>query len=89
MSEKRMYTKKLGNRVALAARPLKSRKFHVIVGLGHKWTVVADGNIKATKVFNSRLSAIRFAKEIAHKVEGEVVIHNTNGQIDKRVSLVK
>lgn len=89
MPKKRIYTKKLGTRVAVSARPQKSSKYHVIIGEGQKWNVVADGNVRATKVFPTRLSAIQFAKATANKIEGEVIIHKKSGEIERRVSLAK
>lgn len=89
MSEKRIYTKKLGTRVAVSARPANSRKYHVITGDDHKWTVVADGNTRATRVFNTKLSAIEFARESANKIKGEVIIHKNTGEIEERVYLAK
>lgn len=89
MSKKRIYTKKLGTRVAVSARPVNSRKYHVITGDGQKWTVVADGNTKATRVFTTKIRAIEFARETADKIEGEVIIHKKTGEIEKRVSLAK
>jgi len=89
MSKKRIYTKKLGSRVAVAARPINSRKYHVIIGEDQKWNVVADGNTRATKVFPTRLGAIEFAKKTADRIEGEVIIHKKTGEIEERVSLAK
>lgn len=89
MSKKRIYTKKLGTRVAVSARPVNSRKYHVITGDGQKWTVVADGNTKATRVFTTKIRAIEFARETANKIEGEVIIHKKTGEIEERVSLAK
>jgi molybdenum cofactor biosynthesis enzyme MoaA len=89
MSQKRIYTKKLGTRVAVSARPVNSRKYHVITGDGQKWTVVADGNTKATRVFTTKIRAIEFARETADKIEGEVIIHKKTGEIEERVSLAK
>lgn len=89
MSKKRIYTKKLGTRVAVSARPVNSRKYHVITGDGQKWTVVADGNTKATRVFTTKIRAIEFARETADKIEGEVIIHKKTGEIEERVSLAK
>lgn len=89
MSKKKIYTKKLGSRVAVSARPIKAHKFHVIIGEGQKWNVVADGNVRATKVFPTKLGAIEFAKETADKIEGEVIIHKKTGEIEERLSLAK
>lgn len=89
MSKRRMYSKRLGSSVAESARPVKSRKFHVVTGEGEKWSVVADGNSRATKVFSTKGGAIRFAKEIAVKISGEVIIHKYSGEVEERVSLAK
>ena len=75
--------------MAISAKPNNSRKYHVITGDGHKWTVVADGNVRATKVFTTKLRAVEFAKETADKIEGEVIIHKKSGEIEERVSLAK
>lgn len=89
MSKKRMYTKKLGTRVAVSARPVNSRKYHVITGDGQKWNVVADGSTRATRAFTTKLSAIEFARETANKIQGEVIIHKKTGEIEERVSLAR
>lgn len=89
MSKRRIYSKRLGTSVAESARPVNSRKFHVVTGEGEKWSVVADGNIRATKVFKTKLGAIRFAKETAVKIDGEVIIHKVSGEVEERVSLAK
>jgi hypothetical protein len=89
MSKRRIYSKRLGTSVAESARPVNSRKFHVVTGEGEKWSVVADGNTRATKVFNTKGGAIRFAKETAVKISGEVIIHKDSGEVEERVSLAK
>jgi RNase P/RNase MRP subunit p29 len=89
MLKKGIYTKKLGTRVAVSARPVNSRKYHVITGDSQKWTVVADGNTRATRVFTTKLRAIEFARETAVKIDGEVIIHRKTGEIEERLSLAK
>ena len=89
MFVKKIYTKELGASVGLAAKTNNPRKYHVILGEGKNWAVVADGKIRAIKVFSSRLGAINFAKETASKIKGEVVIHKETGEIEDRVSLHK
>ncbi len=89
MGVKRIYTKKLGTQVAISARPRKTNKYHVILGDGQTWTVVADGNVRATRVFDSRLDAIEFAKKSADKIAGEVIVHKETGEIENRLSLAK
>jgi hypothetical protein len=85
----RIYTRKLGSRVAVFAKPVNTGKFHIIMGTAERWAVVADGKTKATKVFETKLGAIEFATEIATEIEGEVIIHKESGQIENRVSLAK
>ncbi len=89
MSKRRIYSKRLGTSVAQSARPVNSRKFHVITGDGEKWRVVADGNTRATKVFSTKGGAVRFAKETAVKISGEVIVHKDSGEVEERVSLAK
>jgi len=84
-----IYTKKLGAKLAFSAKPMNTRKYHVILGNGEKWTVVADGNTRATRIFETKLSAIEFARTIADKIDGEVIIHKETGEIEDRVSLAK
>lgn len=88
-SSKRIYTKKLGAKIAVSARPANVRKYHVIIGDEEKWTVVADGNVRATKVFDSKNRAIDFARLNADKIKGEVVIHKRTGEIEERFSLAE
>lgn len=87
MSKKKFYTKTLGNKVAVSAKPMKSGKYHVIIGNRSTWNVVADGNTKATKAFPTRVGAIAFAKETAIRNEGQVIIHKETGEIEERLSL--
>lgn len=82
-----IYTKKLGTKIADSARPVSARKYHVILGNGERWTVVADGNIRATRVFETKIRAIEFAKITADKIKGEIIIHKETGEIEDRVSL--
>ncbi|WP_158975477.1 DUF2188 domain-containing protein [Cellulophaga sp. L1A9] len=89
MSKKIIYTKKLGNKVAVSAKPDVLRKFHVINSVGRKWAVVADGSTLPTKVFTTKFKAIEFATKTACKIEGEVVIHKNTGEIEKRFSVAK
>jgi len=85
----RIYTKKLGAKIAVSARPISARKYHVIIGDGEKWTVVADGNVRATRVFDSKNGAVEFARVTADKIKGEVIIHKKTGEIEDRVSLAE
>lgn len=87
MLKKRIYTKKLGSEVAVLAKPINSKKYHVIIGDREKWHVVADGFTRATRVFATKSGAVEFARETALKINGEVIIHKKTGEIEERVSL--
>ena len=89
MANKKFYTKKLGRRVATNARRIDSNRYHVILSDGQKWAVVADGNVKASRVFPDQLKAINFAREAATKLNGEVVVHKRTGEIEDLVSFAK
>jgi len=85
MSRKVIYTKSRGETVASLARPVNIAKLHVILGES-KWSVVIEGNTKALRTFLTVDQAINFAKDIAAKKTGEVVIHEENGLIKDRIS---
>ena len=82
-----IYNKKLGTKIANSARPKKPGKYHIIVASNGRWMVVADGNVKATKVFNTKKMALEFAKTVTYKMKGEIIIHDKTGEIEERVSL--
>lgn len=86
MLSKKMYTKKLGSEVAALAKVSVAGKYHVILGDNNTWMVVANGNLRATRVFSSRTEAIEFAKKSASKKSGEVVIHKRSGDVEDRIS---
>lgn len=87
MPIKSLYTKELGALVAASAKPAHPSRYHVMLGIGRKWSVVLQGNIRATRVFNTKPEAVEFAKECAKKIEGEVVVHKTTGDVDEWLSL--
>jgi len=84
-----LYTKELSTRIALSAKPEGVKKYHVILGNRDQWTVVADGNIRATRVFTSKDRAIEFARVSADRNKGIVIIHKENGEVEKRVSVTQ
>ena len=51
-----------------------------------KWAVRGAGNGKVTKEFNTQREAIEHARGIAINQQGEVLIHNQQGQIRERNS---
>lgn len=53
---------------------------HVLPNNGY-WQVKRQGSDKATKNFDTQKQAIDFARNIAIKQQGEVVIHGRDGRI--------
>ncbi len=82
---KNIYTKKLGARVASSARLDTTKKYHVVSGPDQKWTVVADGKVRATRVFDTKSEAVEYAVKLADKVNGGVVIHSDMGEVEERI----
>lgn len=86
MAKKSLYTKKLGDIVARHAQPSSIGRYHVISGEAQKWTVVSEGSIRPVKVFATQREAVKFAKDTASKITGEVIIHERTGQIKNKIS---
>jgi hypothetical protein len=85
MKKKLTYTKRLGNSVARRALSSNLMKYHVISG-DSSWRVVSDGRMKALRAFSTEEQAVDYAKDMAFKKTGEVVIHDGKGQIKNRIS---
>ncbi|WP_427872342.1 DUF2188 domain-containing protein [Flavobacterium sp. MMS24-S5] len=85
MKRKSIYTKKLGQSVASKAHSLGIAKYHVI-SIDSNWSVVSEGNVRATRSFRTVEQAVDFAKEKASEKTGEVVVHANTGQIKDRIS---
>ncbi|HCP92701.1 MAG TPA: hypothetical protein DIU05_01525 [Bacteroidetes bacterium] len=85
MSMRKFYTKKRGKSLASLAQQVEVAKFHVISG-DSNWRVVSEGNVKAIKAFSTMEQAVTFAKVIAEKRTGEVVVHEDSGQIKDRIT---
>ena len=52
-----------------------------VVPNGGIWQVKPEKATKATKNFKTQKDAIAFAREVAIKQQGELVIHGRNGKI--------
>ena len=89
MERKRMYTKKLGAKVAKSAQPQIAIRYHVISAESSKWAVVSEGSTRAMKAFITKDQAVNFAKDTASKKTGEVIIHAVSGQIADTISFSK
>ena len=91
MATKSLYTKRLGRIVANRARPLGSKRYHLISAVteGDKWALVADGNKTATRVFTSQKEAISYARQVGSRRILEVVVHEKTGQARNIISFAK
>lgn len=61
---------------------------HVILE-DEEWQVKGDGNIQATKGFNTQEEAVSYAKEITTYEKSELIIHDENGEICKKFNCKK
>ena len=86
---KRYYTKELGETVASGALRINSGRYHVISGEAQRWTVVSEGRIRPLKVFSTQRQAVKYAKQTASRITGEVFIHGRTGQISQTISFAK
>lgn len=89
MANKKIYSKRLGKRVATNAKPIDSHRLHVVLSDGQRWAVVADGNTRASRVFPDQIRAVQFAKDAATRLNGEVVVHKKTGEIEDLVSFAE
>jgi Uncharacterized protein conserved in bacteria (DUF2188) len=84
MSQKSLYTKKLGRVVARDAASNKGR-LHIISG-GNNWKVVGEGKVRPSRIFASRREAIRYASDVARKQSGMIIVHSETGEIKEELS---
>ncbi|MEX2513644.1 MAG: DUF2188 domain-containing protein [Cyclobacteriaceae bacterium] len=89
MERKKFYIKALGKKAAANAKHADSKRYHVISSDSEKWAVVADGSTRASKIFTTKLGAIKFAEENATKQNGDVAVHSKTGGIDRLFSYAK
>ncbi len=87
MSRKLIYTKRLGKVVAEGAKG-NAQNYHILTAASGKWAVVSDGAIRSFKAFSKKEDAVDFAHEYAiSKGARELIIHEKDGSISKRISL--
>lgn len=89
MQRKKIYTKRLGQKVAAGASFADPHRYHIIRSDGQRWAVVANGHKRALRIFSNQEQAKCFAKETAIKSNGKVVVHKTTGEIEEVVSFDK
>ena len=54
---------------------------HVVPSKNNGWDVKGEGNTKATKHFDTKQSAMDYARKISQNQGSELIIHNKNGKI--------
>ncbi len=81
MSKTIEYTPLLSEEISNLATIKEENKFHIISTYGGNWSVLKDGNVKATKVFSNESEAIEFAKQEIELNNGEIIIHSDLGEI--------
>lgn len=82
MARGSIYTKRLGRAVAKKAKETDG-KYHVIPFQVHCWGVVAEGNLRPVRTFNTKAAAVAFAKKHARS---EVIVHGADGSTIGRIS---
>ncbi|MEO6133160.1 MAG: DUF2188 domain-containing protein [Saprospiraceae bacterium] len=86
--QKAYYTKALGRKVALGARPNEVSKIHVISGPSNTWSVVAEGSVVSERSSLNKRSALSYARKSAtRKAAKFIVIHDKNGDVAKRIKV--
>ena len=61
---------------------------HVILE-DEEWQVKGDGNMQATKVFDSQEEAVSYAKEISTYEKSKLIKNNEDGEICKKYNYKK
>jgi len=62
---------------------MAENKVIVQLGLTNKWEVRRSGNQKASKTFETKKEAEKYAYDLAKNHDAELVIKNINGKIGK------
>lgn len=61
-------------------------RFHVISSRGG-WLVIRDKSQRARKTFTSKGEAIAYARDLAGRLQGELVVHTRDGGLETWESL--
>ncbi len=54
---------------------------HVLPGLNGGWVVRKRGSKRAARLFNTRVEAVDYGREISMKQKSELVIHQRDGTV--------
>lgn len=55
-----------------------------VVSRHDRWAVVSAGASRASRVFDEKKEAVKFAREFAKKESGELYVHRKDGTIETR-----
>lgn len=59
---------------------------HVVPRQRGGWAVKTAGNTRAGKVFENKAEAVKYARDAAKKLNGELYVHGKDGTIKERRS---
>lgn len=83
---KSLYTRRLGKIVADSALREGEGNYHVISGVYSKWAVLREGRMRSLRNFSNRREAVGFAKQMASKRSGLVIVHEQTGLVKEKIS---
>ncbi|WP_081477250.1 DUF2188 domain-containing protein [Thermus sp. CCB_US3_UF1] len=63
-----------------------NRKYLHVVRRGEGWAVEREGAKRASKIFRTQEEAKAYAREVAEREKGEVIVHDQKGRIRERDS---
>jgi hypothetical protein len=64
---------------------MASRAYHVIARIGGGWSVRKYGALRASRSFEVKKDAVDHARNVAKKAGTELVIHERDGTVNRRV----
>jgi hypothetical protein len=88
MPARSIYSKRLGKMVADYASRNTPARYHVIRTPDAKWSVVQGGRTRSMRTFYTKRQAMAFARKYLKSRPDStmLIVHNTEGGIDERVS---
>ena len=64
---------------------MAARTYHVIARLGGGWSVRKHGALRASRSFEVKRDAVNHGRDVARRAGAELVIHERDGTVDRRV----
>ena len=65
---------------------VRKKSNHVVPSKGTGWAVKKSGASKASKKFETKVEAVKYAKEISNREKTELYIHKKDGRIQNKNS---